>query len=139
MSKLTSFRVDDKIVPVSFVETMAVKDGVECDVYAFTNDDSKDLAIVRVTKGYKTPLQRILKGDKTIEGFVDGHGILTVSSADSTPKIHNFSAGNDNSAVVVEVGETMQWYANGNTDLTFYELCEPPYEDGRFENLKEVS
>jgi hypothetical protein len=137
MSKLKSFRIDDKVVPVSFIETMTVKDGVECDVYTFANDNSKDLAIVRVTKGYKTPLQRILKGDKTIEGFIDGQGTLTVRSADNTARTYNFSADNDNSAVVVEVGEVMQWFADGDTGLTIYEICEPPYEDGRFENLPE--
>jgi hypothetical protein len=36
--------------------------------------------------------------------------------------------------VIVKVGETMQWVA-AESGLTFYEICEPPYIDGRFENL----
>jgi hypothetical protein len=31
----------------------------------------------------------------------------------------------------------MQWYANGNSDLVFYEVCWPPYADGRFEDIAE--
>lgn len=36
-------------VEVSFIESIIVKNGVVCDVYKFTNDDSKDLGIVTVT------------------------------------------------------------------------------------------
>ena len=29
----------------------------------------------------------------------------------------------------------MQWEASKNSNLVFYEVCYPPYQDGRFENL----
>jgi hypothetical protein len=135
-NKLTQFTIDGKSVPVRFVETQTVKDGVECDIYIFINDSSKDLAIVRVTKGYKTPLQRVLIGDKTIEGFYDGEGTLTLRTVDGKTDKYEFSS-TDNKEVVIGIGQIMQWYADGETDLTFYEICEPPYIDGRFENLKD--
>jgi hypothetical protein len=134
MSTLTIFNNR----PVAYVETMQVKDGVECDTYSFVGDNSKDLAIVRVMKGFKTPLQRILKGTKTIEGYMNGNGTLTVTSIDGSTKTYPFIQGkgaNPNSEIEVHIGELMQWSAK--TDLTFYEICEPPYEDERFENLAE--
>ncbi len=137
-SKLTIFTLRGSDVPVEFVETQTVKDGVKCDIYNFVGDSSKDLGMVRVLKGYKTPLQRILLGEKTIEGFYDGVGTLTVRSADGQVASYSFKAGdNQNNEVAVSVGQTMQWHADGDSDLTFYEICEPPYEDGRFENLNE--
>jgi hypothetical protein len=133
MTKLTTFHNRGVI----YVETMQVKDGVECDVYAFEGDDSEDLAIVRVTKGFKTPLQKILQGDKTIEGYLDGEGALTVQHEDSTIKTYSFDAKSTDNEVEVQVGQIMQWAAPHDTDLTFYEICTPPYKDGRFENLAE--
>jgi|SRR5882757_317382 len=135
IKKFTTFVLDDTFVPVSFVETLIVKEGVECDVYKFVSDDSKDLAIVKVSRGYKTPLQRVLLGVKTIEGYVGGEGTLSVHFTDGTAKTYEFRSDKNASEVVVEIGQIMQWHANGHTDLTFYEICEPPYEDGRFEDL----
>ena len=133
--KLKDFAIANKPLAVSFVETQTVKEGVECDVYTFTDDDSEDLAIVRVTKGFKTPLQRVLSGTKTTEGYLQGEGTLTVHTAKGEEKSYDFKIGDDAREVEVEVGQTMQWHANGDTDLTFYEICDPPYQDGRFENL----
>ena len=135
--KLTKFSLGDEVVPVHFVETQIVKEGVECDIYLFSNDASKDLAIVRVSRGHKTPLQRVLLGDKTVEGLYSGKGTLTVCSDDNSTTRYSLS-GSDSDEIVVKVGQTMQWYADGDTDLVFYEICEPPYADGRFEDLIEV-
>lgn len=131
--KLTTFEYDGKVLPVEFVETMDVKDGVACDVYTFVGDTTKDLGIVTVKRGHKTPLQRVLKGDKTIEGFVSGSGVLTVKSSSDKEKTYQFNDSNNTSYVEVLVGEIMQWSAD--SDLIFYEVCHPPYSDGRFENL----
>lgn len=136
-AKLTSFELEGNTVPAKYVETMTVKDGVECDVYSFPEDETRDLAIVTVNKGFKTPLQRILKGNKTIEGFISGKGVLKVWSADGASESHDFSPDNSREPVLVDVGQIMQWHANADNDLVFYEVCEPPYEDGRFENLFE--
>lgn len=130
--KLAQFLIDDKFVTVQYIETQTVKDGVECDVYAFPGDDTKALAIVRVREGCKTPLQKVLLGEKTIEGLVSGSGMLTIDSV-----TYEFGSDLENEEIIVAVGQTMQWHANGEDDLTFYEICEPPYSDGRFENLTE--
>jgi len=132
--KLTSFKLGDDKLVVSFVETMMVKEGVGCDIYKFIGDESKDLAIVRVKQGSRTPLQKILKGDKTIEGFVDGGGTLTIQKTNGDKLLHTFN-NSDFGEVVVSIGEIMQWHADGDTDLTFYEICWPLYADGRFEDL----
>lgn len=118
--------------PISFVETSQVKEGVVCDVYSFDGDDQKDLGIVRVKKGYKTPLQRVLEGDKTLEIFQTGQGVLRVTNTDRIETRHSFPS--DNLAEVeIKVGDLVQWEAT--EDLVFAEVCYPPYKDGRFENL----
>lgn len=116
---------------VVFIETSQVKEGVICDVYNFTNDNSKDLGIVKVKKGFKTPLQKVLSGDKTLEIFRHGKGTLTVIDARGCKITHNFPS--DNKEVEINIGEIMQWEAL--EDLTFAEICYPPYQDGRFENI----
>ena len=134
MSTLNNLVIDGKSFAIQYVETQTVKEGVECDTYIFINDKTKDLAIVRVAKGSKTPFQKILKGTKTIEGYRDGKGILTVTQEDGTIRKFEYPGAPDN-PVSLSVGQTMQWQAI--EELTFYEICEPPYEDGRFENLPE--
>lgn len=119
---------------VSFVDTSQVKEGVVCDVYSFDTDDSKDLGIVRVRKDYKTPLQRVLKGDKTLEIFQTGQGVLSVTNTDGVESRHSFPSDNF-AEVEIKVGYLVQWEATEN--LVFAEVCYPPYEDGRFENLNE--
>lgn len=133
-NRITEFFVDSVMRPVEFIETLHIKQGVECDTYAFIGDSSKDLAIVRVQKGCKTPLQRVLLGTKTIEGFVAGAGVLTIRGEDEV-QMHRFEQGLENEPVSVGIGQTMQWQASDGVDLVFYEICEPPYVDGRYENL----
>lgn len=106
-----------------------MKDGVYCDVYFFENNDTKDLAIIKILKGHKTPLQKVLKEEKTFEGWIEGKGMLKINN-----KIYNFPS-NKITEVEVKIGETMQWTAK--TDLFFYEICYPKYEGGRYKNLLE--
>jgi hypothetical protein len=135
--KYTSFVVDN--TTIRFIETLQVKVGVECDTYAFEVDSSKDLAIVRVKMGFKTPLQRVMKGERTVEGFLSGAGTLVVWATDGAAKTYDFKPGDgtDKTGVEVAKGQLMQWSADKDEDLVFYEICEPPYEDGRFEDLPE--
>ena len=121
--------------PVKYVETLSIKDGVECDVYEFIEDKSIDLAIVRVKKGSSTPLQRVLSGTKTIEGHIDGEGTFTITNVSGIKQVYSFGNDATHKPMQVKIGECMQWIAT--TDLTFFEICDPPYEDGRFENIKE--
>lgn len=84
VNKLDSFQWDGKSQPVSFIETIDVTTGVQCDVYTFDGDNTKDLGIIRIEPGFKTPLQKVLKGDKTIEGYISGKGKLVITKADKT-------------------------------------------------------
>jgi len=135
MAKLSDFKLGGENCEVSFIETMQVKDGVECDTYSFVGDDTQDLAIVRVTKGFKTPLQKILQGNKTVEGFMEGKGTLVVQREDGSINTYVMDATNANKEVEVKVGQIVQLTASDDTDLVFYEICDPPYKDGRYENL----
>lgn len=126
--KLVTFRGE----PVDFIETQIVKDGVECDIYSFKNDITKDLAIIRIKQGSQTPKQLILKGDKTVEGFLSGAADLTFSRGSSGETIYGYSDDSYGVDTALEVGDTMQWSAN--EDTVCYEICYPPYEDGRFQN-----
>ena len=135
-NKLSDFSFENKAQPVSFAETMKVTAGVECDVYKFDGDDSKDLGVIRIKPGFKTPLQKVLKGDRTIEGYVSGKGKLFVIRPDNTQKEYLVSKDTQKPfAVTVAIGETMQWQADKDSPLVAYEICFPPYEDGRYENL----
>ena len=133
MEILNNFTIDGQNLSAEYVETQQVNEGVECDIYSFPDDRTKDLAIVRVSAGYKTPLQRVQKGVKTSEGFLSGRGVLIVTSKDGVENEYYYPNSDGVNEVVVAQGETMQWSASDN--LTFYEVCDPPYEDGRFENI----
>jgi len=119
--------------PLKFIETTRAAEGVERDVYKFTGDASRDLGIIRIDAGCKTPLQKVLKGDKTIEGYIFGRGRLVVTAPDGKEKIYNKKKG---LAVDVKIGELMQWQAADDANLEVYEICFPPYADGRFQNLE---
>lgn len=120
---------------VSYRETSIVKEGVECEVYKFDDDETKDLGIIKVDRGCSTPLQRVLQGSSTIEGYLDGKGTLTVTDGDGTENIFEFAGGESGREIEVIIGQTMQWTADPDSDLIFYEICTPPYQDGRYENL----
>ena len=137
ISKLTNFTLEGRLLAVTFVETYAVKEGVDCDVYSFPTDPSKDWAIVHVIKGQKTPLQKVLGGTRTIEGLLKGVGTLTVGNEDGETEVYYLEETDSNKEIQVTIGQTMQWEAGKVCDLIFYEICEPPYQQGRFENLPE--
>lgn len=131
---MKTFSLDGIEQPVSFVETMQVTDGVECDIYSFTEDGSKDLGIIRVESGKKTPLQRVLQGEKTIEQYISGKGKLTITRQDGTQDV--LIADESNSVYrIVNIGEMMQWEADIDSDLLAAEICYPPYQEGRFEDI----
>jgi hypothetical protein len=138
MEKLTTFQTDNNLQRVTFIETIHVTTGVECDVYTFDEDTTKDLGIIRIEPGCKTPLQKVLKGNKTIEGYVSGRGRLIVTKPDDSKTEYNVNEQTQKPfEVVVAIGEKMQWQADNDSSLTAHELCFPPYQDGRFENLPE--
>ncbi len=131
-----SFVFEGNAQSISFVETMNVTEGVVCEVYAFEGDNTKDLGIIKISSGCKTPLQKVLKGDKTIEGYVSGKGVLTIIKIDGSQVVYPVGDTDKNQfSVTVNIGETMQWTADKNSSLVAYEICFPPYEEGRYENI----
>ena len=134
---IKDFSFEGKNQSVTFVETMRVADGVDCDVYTFNDDKSKDLGIIKIKSGCKTPLQKVLKGDSTIEGYISGKGKLTITRTNGEKKVYEVNDSIEKPFTVrVQIGELMQWEAGSDSDLTAYEICFPPYEDGRYENIK---
>jgi hypothetical protein len=137
MSPLKSFNFEGREQPVSYVETTHVTEGVDCDVYTFDGDPSKDLGIIRISPGSKTPLQKVLTGDRTIEGYISGLGKLTVIQVDGKRRVYEMkNVGNEVIEVDIKIGEFMQWEADKNSSLLVYEICFPPYQTGRYENIK---
>ncbi len=136
-TQIKSFIYKGKEQQVSFVETIQVAEGVECDVYTFDGDKTKDLGIIRIKPGGKTPLQKVLKGDRTIEGYISGKGKLTITGNDGKKRIYEVKEElKEPVAVTVAIGEQMQWEAAPESSLKVYEVCFPPYEDGRYENFE---
>jgi len=135
---INSFTFEGKEQPVNFVETMKVAEGVECDLYTFDGNTSKDLGIIRIKPGSRTPLQKVVKGDRTIEGYISGKGKLTIIGSDGIQ--HIYEVGDEMkepTVVAIAIGELMQWEADPNSNLIVYEVCFPPYEDGRYENIEQ--
>lgn len=137
-SRLNEFLFDGIRQEVRYIETMEVNAGVICDVYVFVHDKSKDLGIVKISKGRKTPLQKVIKGTRTIEGYISGKGRLIIDRSNGQ---HEVVEVNENAQIpleiVVMVDDVMQWQADTSEDLQVYEICFPPYEDGRFISLSE--
>jgi hypothetical protein len=79
---LTSFNFEGNEQAITYIETTHVVDGVDCKVYSFIDDDTKDLGIIKISPSKKTPLQKVLKGEKTIEGYISGKGKLTITKLD---------------------------------------------------------
>lgn len=126
---------------VIFVETTNVVPGVQCDVYRFENDGSKDLGIVRIEAGKNTPLQKLVDGKQTFEGYISGKGKIVVHrhwyGYVFVEEIHEVGEGTKSPyAVEIRVGDMVQIFADKDSDLTIYEVCLPPFQDERFENIK---
>lgn len=135
-SPINTYEFKGELLPVLFVSTLVVTEGVLCDVYQFIGDSSKDLGIIRIKPNCKTPLQKVLKGNKTIEGYISGKGKLTIGKLNGIKEIYRVGVKSEKSVVVsVKIGQTMQWEADAETGLVVYEICYPPYEDGRYENI----
>jgi len=137
--KIHDFEFEGTSQPVEFVETTQVVSGVECDVYNLLGDKTKDLGIIRIQPGGRTPPQRVVGGDRTIEGHVSGTGALVVirTNGNGDPETYKFTDdASEKLSVEVKIGDVMQWRAAENSKLVVYEVCIPPYQDGRYENLQ---
>jgi hypothetical protein len=135
---LTNFEFGGMLLPVEFVKTARIDGypGVECDFYNFVGDNTKDLGIIRIDPGCKTPPQRVRKGDQTIEGYVSGSGKLVVARGHiSIETFEVTDRSGENLSVLVRTGNTIQWKASLDSKLVAYEVCIPRYKPGRFKNL----
>jgi len=133
----TEFSFEGVNQALEYIETQQVTDGVECDVYHFKNDDTKDLGIIRIDPGHKTPFQEVLGGIRTVEGYVSGKGQLVIIRNDGYVGVHEVGQEPDKEfAMKVNIGNQMQWQAAENSSLIAYEICFPPYEEGRFRNIE---
>lgn len=130
---LKTFPLDNKLVPVRFVKNHKPPSGVIRDVYEFIDDSSRDLAIVRVHRGKKTPAQKLIAGSRTLHGWMAGMGTLVVTTPSGEKRTFEYRPGQFSTEVTVRVGEIIQWHAHAFEDLTFYEICEPAFDDERFE------
>jgi hypothetical protein len=136
MDRISEFELNGESSGVKFIDSLVVVPGVVCDVYEFIGDVTKDLALVQVEAGRKTPRQKVSKGDITIEGYLSGEGTLTVDDGDGE-KVYTFPNA-DVTSVEIKQGSIMQWSAGPESPLVFYEICTPPYEEGRFKNIEEL-
>ncbi len=120
---------------IRFIETIDVVDGVTCDVYIHPETNDRDLGVIHIDPGSSTPPQKIIKGEETIEGYLSGKGVLAIRHIDGTISEHKVSSGDEGFCYAVDVGDVMQWRADEDAKLTVFEICFPPYEDGRYDNL----
>lgn len=133
-NRLNSFVVDGEVLNLNYESTNEVKEGVLCDVYSVVGRNDVDLAVVSMKSGSTTPLQRVVGGDRTIEIHVSGIGQFFFLENDTAePKTFELEEGKP-FALDIPVGSTVRWFAG--TDLTFAEVCYPPYEDGRYIDLE---
>lgn len=134
MTKLEKFFFNGKSLSGIYRTTSEIVEGIKCDTYSFTDDPTRDLAIVRVRAGCKTPLQKVVGGTETLEGYIHGKGKLTIHENGHTESIRYESEKDSKQPITIVVGTTMQWTAEEDSDIEFYEICTPPYEEGRFKN-----
>ena len=133
---LESFKYGENSQQVEFAETTFPAEGVECDVYNFVGDNSKDLGVIKIGRANKTPPQRVENGERTTERYASGNGRLIVKKKDGTNILYEINTTSRVPlSVDVEIGDVMQWEASQGSDLVAYEVCTPPYKDGRYTNL----
>lgn len=142
LGAITSFEWQNESQPVRFVRRDQIAKGVECDAYDFINDPDKDLGIIRIQPGHKTPLQKVQDGKRTVEGYLRGKGKLKITRAntDTDNKSKIFEVGDiseDKFEIQVYIGDLMQWEAAPDSLLTVYEICFPRYKEGRYKNIEQ--
>ncbi len=120
---------------VKFVGRTEEAPGAYCYVYNIEGDNNKDLGIIVMEPGAKTPLQKVLRGDRTIEGLVAGKGTLIITRVGGEIIEYHLDEERIPFSVEVKVGELMQWQAAPNSRLVAFEIYYPPYQEDRFENL----
>ena len=135
MHRFETFLHNEETLAVVFIESSEVFPGVICDVYGIPGSTERDLGVISIEASKKTKPQKVLGGDQTIEGFMSGKGTLIILKPSCEKLIYKVGPGDEGLTFMVEVEDIMQWRAE--EDLVVYEICYPPYEKGRFENLED--
>jgi hypothetical protein len=131
MPRLRTFTFEGVTYTVRYSHTEQVCDGVECDVYELVGCTTMDMGVIRIGPKGETPEQLVLEGDRTVEGFISGEGTLKIKRAAGGTETYVMDGSPF--SIDVCVGDTMQWVAGRR--LEAYEMCKPPYAEGRFRNL----
>ena len=121
--------------PITFVSSSEVRPGVTCEVYAFDGESDRDLGIIHIEAGKKTPRQMVLRGEATQECYISGKGRLTVTRVDGQKSIYEVDGNIPTLTAYVGIDDVMQWEAAADSELVFAEICYPPFEKGRFMDL----
>lgn len=138
---LETFRFKGQLLPVKHVKTVAEAPGVTSDVYTFLTRNmlratNRDLAILHFEPGASLPRQRMVQGITTVEGFISGDGILHIVRANGQEETHFFRGRNSGRPIVeVHMDDIMQLRAFKRSPFESFEICYPPYTDGRFQDL----
>lgn len=135
MKKIETFNFNGQVLKTNFEERSEVVTGVVCDVYSHPETTAQDLGVITIQPGMKTPWQKVLQGNKTIEGYISGKGKLTINHVSGSLSTFEVSPDTEGFSYEVKIGELMQWQAAYDSVLVVFEVCFPPYQDGRFENL----
>lgn len=133
--QLKEFVYEGETLKIRYVDTTHPNEYSDCDVYIIVGQNDRDLGIIRIKKGGFTPLQKVIKGNKTVEGYISGSGKLIVNQIDGSQNVYVVNSESNDFHIEIKIGETMQWFANNNSELVVFEICYPPYEDGRFDNI----
>lgn len=72
MKKLDTFNFDGNVLKLHFEARSEVVAGVVCDVYSHPETSAQDLGIITIEPGMKTPLQKVLKGEKQLRAIYLG-------------------------------------------------------------------
>ena len=134
MEKLSKFTLDNEVLDLKYESTNEVKTGVMCDVYSVRERTDVDFAFVKMESGCSTPLQLVLGGEKTVEIHLSGAGqFFFQENEQAEPEVFRLEDGKP-FQLTIPIGSKVRWTAE--TELTFVEVCYPPYEDGRYRNLE---
>lgn len=133
MNKVETFTFRGETLKTELIESSQVFPGVVCDAYLHPETKKRDLGVIYIEANHHTLPQKVLTGEETIEGYISGKGRLIIKKASGERLVFEVNGDSEGFAQTVEVGDTMQWQAD--EALVVFEVCYPPYEAGRYENL----
>lgn len=137
-TRIESFNYQDQELSAEYQETVEVIPGkVFCDVYTHPETQERDLGIISISAGANTPVQRVILGEETIEGYLSGKGKLIVIHNDGSIAEYPVDETTEGFTCSIWEGQTMQWQADSEEPLEIFEICYPPFEEGRFESISQ--